>query len=104
MTGQGIAEALRDMVASVQELIGRCRAEPADDLTSAMIRARDEGGDRLHDTEMTTMIVTLVVAGHETTAHLIGNGTVLLTHPGSSSPLREDPALMPRAVQELLRW
>ena len=49
--------------------------------------------------------MTLVLAGHETTAHLIGNGTAaLLTHPGQLALLRSDPGLMPRAVHELMRW
>ncbi|MDH2424428.1 cytochrome P450 [Sphaerisporangium sp. TRM90804] len=96
---------LRDMVAHIQELIERRRATPADDLLTGLIRAHDEDGDRLGDIEMITMVLTLVLAGHETTAHLIGNGTAaLLTHPDQLDLLRKDPALTPRAVHELMRW
>lgn len=104
-TGPVLAAAVEGMVTSTRELIERRRAEPADDLISGLIRAQDENGDRLGDTEMITMILTLVVAGHETTAHLIANGTAaLLAHPDQLALLREDPGLVPGAVHELLRW
>jgi cytochrome P450 len=100
-----LATPLRDMVAYIQELIERRRADPADDLLTGLIRTHDEDGDRLSDTELITMVFTLVIAGHETTAHLIGNGTVaLLTHPDQLALLRDDPGLMPFAVHELMRW
>ncbi|WP_182900757.1 cytochrome P450 [Microbispora sp. H10830] len=100
-----VAEPLRHMVTYIQELIARRRAEPAGDLLTGLIRAHDEDGDRLTDTEMVTMVLTLVLAGHETTAHLIGNGTTaLLTHPDQLAALRADPGLLPRAVHELMRW
>ncbi|MEU9887020.1 cytochrome P450 [Sphaerisporangium sp. NPDC051011] len=101
----GMGEALREMVAHIHELIDRRRAAPTGDLLTGLIRAHDEDGDRLSDTEMVTLVLTLVLAGHETTAHLIGNGTAaLLAHPGQLALLRSDPALMPRAVHELMRW
>ncbi|MFI6318078.1 cytochrome P450 [Nonomuraea sp. NPDC050556] len=105
MTPGAMAEPLRRMVASIQDLIERRREEPGGDLLSGLIRAHDEDGDRLTDTEMVTMVLTLVLAGHETTAHLIGNGTAaLLTHPDQLDLLRADPGLMPVAVHELMRW
>ncbi|MBP2703957.1 cytochrome P450 [Microbispora sp. RL4-1S] len=100
-----VTEPLRDMIAFVRDLIVRRRSEPADDLLTGLIRAHDEDGDRLTDTELITMVLTLVLAGHETTAHLIGNGVAaLLAHPGQLGALRADPALLPRAVHELMRW
>jgi cytochrome P450 len=97
--------ALREMVAYTHDLIDRRRAQPADDLLTDLIRAQDEGGDRLSDVEMVTMVLALVTAGHETTAHLIGNGTLaLLTHPDQLEALRRDPGLWPAAVNELMRW
>jgi cytochrome P450 len=101
----GLAAAMRDLVGYIEDLIARRRAAPAGDLLTGLIRTHDEDGDRLTDTELITMVLTLVLAGHETTAHLIGNGTAaLLTHPGQLTLLREDPSLMPRAVHELMRW
>jgi cytochrome P450 len=89
----------------VRDLIERRRARPEDDLASALIRAHDEDGDRLSDTELVWTIFALVQAGHETTVHFISNGiAALLTHPDQRTLLRTDPGLMPRAVEELLRW
>ncbi|MFI0421560.1 cytochrome P450 [Spongiactinospora sp. 9N601] len=98
-------EPLIGMVHSIENLILRRRAEPTGDLLSSLIRVHDEDGDRLSDQEMVTMVLTLVLAGHETTAHLIGNGTAaLLTHPDQLERLRAEPELMPLAVHELMRW
>lgn len=100
-----VGAAVPAMVEHVHELIGRRRAALRDDLLSALIRVQDDDGGRLSDTEMVTLVLTLVLAGHETTAHLIGNGTVaLLTHPDQRRLLDADPALLPRAVHELMRW
>ncbi|MFC4907546.1 cytochrome P450 [Actinomadura gamaensis] len=89
----------------VRGLIGRRRVRPEDDLASALIRVHDEDGARLTDSELVWTILTLVVAGYETTMHFISNGIVaLLTHPAQLARLRDDPDLMPRAVEELLRW
>jgi cytochrome P450 len=97
--------AVRDMVAHCGELIAARRAAPADDLLTGLIQAREDDGDRLSETEMVTMVLTLVLAGHETTAHLIGNGArALLTHPDQLALLRERPELWPGAVHELMRW
>jgi len=89
----------------VSGLIERRRACPEDDLASALIRVHDEDGDRLKDDELVWTIVSLVVAGYETTMHFITNGILaLLTNPDQLALLRENPDLMPRAVDELLRW
>ncbi|MYW02373.1 cytochrome P450 [Streptomyces sp. SID3343] len=93
------------MIDYCHKLIEQRREALQDDLLSELIRAHDDDGGRLSDTEMVTMIITLVLAGHETSAHLIGNGTAaLLTHPDQLALLRKDPVLMPHAVHELMRW
>ncbi|GAA1512591.1 cytochrome P450 [Sphaerisporangium rubeum] len=103
-SGQGLAEAMPGIIAGARDAVARRRAEPADDLLSDLIRAHDDDGDRLSDTEMITMIWLLVLAG-QTPHNLIGNAVAaLLTHPGRLAALRADPALMPRAVEELTRW
>ena len=105
MDRQNFPVALREMVDHIKDLIARRRAEPAGDLITAMIHAQEEDGDRLTDDEMVMMVFALVLAGHQTTAHLIGNGThALLTHPDQLDLLRRDPARWPGAVHELLRW
>ncbi|MFC7329591.1 cytochrome P450 family protein [Marinactinospora rubrisoli] len=96
---------VRAIVDYIADLIELRRAAPREDLLTGLIRTHDEDGDRLSDTEMIAMVLTLVLAGHETTAHLISNGTAaLLTHPDQAELLRSDPSLLPGAVHELMRW
>src|SRR6202012_1229058 len=80
------------------------RARPAGDLVSALIEARDSG-DSLDERELIAMLFLLLVAGHETTTNLIASGTLaLLSSPDQLGRLRADPALLPGAVEELLRF
>jgi len=105
MDPERMPPALHEMVANVQGLIEVRRSVPEDDLLTGLIRAHDEDGDRLSNDELVTFVVTLVFAGHETTAHLIGNSiAALLGHPDQLALLRERPALWPTAVHELVRW
>jgi cytochrome P450 PksS len=88
----------------VRKLIRLRRVHPQDDLTTALIQA-EEAGDRLSEDEMVAMIFLLLVAGHETTVNLIGNGMLaLLTHADQMCHLRDDLTLVPSAVEELLRF
>jgi hypothetical protein len=107
MSPELMPTAVREMVEGVRTLVDARRADPAshDDLLSGLIRVNDEHDGRLSDTELITFVLTLVIAGHETTAHLIGNGVVaLLTNPDQLSLLREHPEHWPTAVHELMRW
>jgi cytochrome P450 len=105
MDRESIPTVAREMIDNVRRLIARRRAEPADDLLTALVQVQEEDGDRLGADELITMILTLVIAGHETTAHLISNATLaLLTHPDQLALLRAEPALWPGAVHELIRW
>ncbi|NBE93710.1 cytochrome P450 [Nonomuraea sp. KC401] len=86
------------------ELIEGKRRDPGDDLISALIGVHDEDDGRLSAHELHVWCVILLLAGFETTATQLGSGTVLLlTHPGQLGRLREDPGLIPDAVEELLR-
>jgi cytochrome P450 len=99
-----IADASDHMYEYVGEMIERKRKEPADDLLSALIAA-EEQGDVLSDDELQEQVLLLYVAGHETTVNLIGNGTLaLLRSRDQLDRLRADPALMPNAIEELLRF
>ena len=86
------------------EMIAWKRANPADDLLTALIHAEDDG-DALDDEELVAQTLLLYIAGHETTVNVIAGGTLaLLRHPGQLALLREDPALVGNAVEELLRY
>ena len=86
------------------EMIAWKRANPANDLLTALIHAEDDG-DVLDDDELVAQTLLLYIAGHETTVNLIASGTVaLLRHPGQLALLRDDPALVGNAVEELLRY
>jgi pimeloyl-[acyl-carrier protein] synthase len=87
-----------------RELIAERRASPREDLLSALIAA-EEAGDKLNEEELLATCILLLVAGHETTVNLIGNGTLaLLRHPDQLQRLRERPELISSAVEELLRY
>jgi cytochrome P450 PksS len=80
------------------------RTDPRDDLVSALIQA-EEAGDTLSEDEMLAMVFLLLVAGHETTVNLIGNGMLtLLEHPEQMERLRDNPSLIQSAIEELLRF
>jgi cytochrome P450 len=80
------------------------RKNPKDDLISALVLA-EEAGDRLSEDELLAMVFLLLVAGHETTVNLIGNGTLaLLQNPDQLQKLRDDPSLIKPAIEELLRY
>ncbi|HEX7772288.1 MAG TPA: cytochrome P450 [Pyrinomonadaceae bacterium] len=80
------------------------RRDPQDDLVSALIKA-EEAGDKLNEDELLAMVFLLLIAGHETTVNLIGNGTLaLLENPDEMSKLRSEPSLVKPAVEELLRY
>lgn len=105
LTDEEFLPAFDVLVNALQDLVTLKRAEPGDDLISALIAARDDGGDRLSEDELSSMAWLLIAAGHETTVNLIGNGThALLGHPDQLAQLRADPSGIPTAVEELLRW
>jgi cytochrome P450 len=106
-SGRDMLRALPAALAFVRylrNLVERRRADPEDDLITALIRA-EEAGDRLSEDELLAMAFLLLVAGHETTVNLIASGTLaLLEHPEQTEGLRHDPSLTKMAVEELLRY
>jgi cytochrome P450 PksS len=94
------------MVRYVRRLVRdrRKRAEAGEDLIGQLVQAR-EAGDRLNERELISTIILLLIAGHETTVNLIGNGMLaLLAHREELERLQQDPALIKPAVEELLRF
>ena len=93
-----------EFVAYLTDLFAARRADPQDDLVSALLAARDES-DALTEEEVFGTVVLLIVAGHESTVGLIGNAVVnLLSHPKQLDLVRADPSLIPSAVEEVLRY
>jgi pimeloyl-[acyl-carrier protein] synthase len=87
-----------------RELIAQRRASPRGDLLSALIAA-EEAGDKLNEEELLATCILILIAGHETTVNLIGNGVLaLLRNPEELRRLRATPGLITTAVEELLRY
>jgi pimeloyl-[acyl-carrier protein] synthase len=109
--GRAAEEGARSAASAVLQLEDYFRAlyrerkrEPRDDLISALVAAHD-GSDRLTENELINTCVTILVAGHETTRNFIGNAALTLSqHPEQWRLLKEDPSLLPTAVDELLRY
>jgi cytochrome P450 len=88
----------------IRKLIASCRRTSGYDLASMLVAA-EEAGDKLSEDELLAMIFLLLLAGHETTVNLIGNGTLaLLQNPAQLEKLRNDRGLTKSAVEELLRF
>jgi cytochrome P450 len=106
-SGRDILRALPaalSFVRYLRNLVERHRADPEDDLITALIRA-EEAGDKLSEDELLAMAFLLLVAGHETTVNLVASGTLaLLEHPEQTERLRREPSLVKPAVEELLRY
>jgi hypothetical protein len=96
--------AARELEAYLREQFARHRARPGRDLLDGLLAAHD-AGDRLSDPELMAICMLLLVAGHETTTNLIGNGVLALQRQrGEWERLRREPGLAPRAVEECLRY
>ena len=99
-----VMTALTTMFGYFGKLIDLKRAQPADDLMTALIAARDQA-DRLSEDELMVMGCTLLIGGHETTANVINQSLLaLFDHPDELAKLRADSDLIPGAVEEFLRY
>jgi cytochrome P450 len=99
-----MARSLTEFADYVMRLCEERRRAPAGDLISALVHA-EERGDKLNQDELLSMIMLLVVAGHETTVNLLANGMLaLFDHPDQLALLQRDPSLVKGAVEELLRY
>jgi cytochrome P450 len=99
-----IPAALVAIVGYIRELLAAKRRQPGDDLVTALVAARDEE-DRLTDDELVSMVYLFLIAGHETTVNLIGNGMLLmLSEPDRWARVVGQPELLPGVVEEVLRY
>jgi cytochrome P450 len=95
---------LLDFFAYFQRLTAARRAHPTEDLASAIANATVDG-EPLGDVETVSYYVIIATAGHDTTSSTLAGGLhALLEHPGQLARLRADPALLPLAVEEMIRW
>jgi cytochrome P450 len=102
--GMRALEGRNALIEYFNELIPKRQGDPRDDLISAMLQA-EEAGDFLSHGELLAMLLLLLVAGHETTVNLTGNGTLaLLRHPDQFARLREEEGIERSATEEFLRY
>lgn len=95
---------LMEFAIYMQQLVAERRSQPGNDLLSGLIHA-EEGGDRLDESELFSMLSLLIVAGHETTVSLIGNTVLaLLQHPDILIELKSHSEIIPSAIEEFLRF
>jgi cytochrome P450 len=101
---QRVLKTVREMTAYFHEAIEEQRVQPREGLVSSLLAA-NVNGDKLSDEEVAASLIVTMVGGQETTMNLIGNGIVtLLRKPQVLNELRNDPSLLPSAVEELLRY
>ena len=104
LSGFTVIKTLLVDMSKANRFIERKKAQPADDILSGLIAA-EEQGDRLSQDELVAMVFLLIIAGYETTVHLINNAVVtLLTHREQWEQLRAEPELIDSAVEEILRF
>lgn len=97
-------EAMGKLHGYLSQLVEAKRTEPDDGLISGLVEVAEDG-DTLSQEELVAMAMLLLIAGHETTVNLVGNGVLaLLTHPEQRALLQERSELLASAVEEFLRW
>ena len=97
---------LAEMFTFIAAVVDERRREPGTDMISLLVNGSDaDDPDALSPVEIALFAILLLVAGNETSTNLIGNGfAALAAHPDQASRLREDPTLLPGAIEEVLRW
>jgi cytochrome P450 PksS len=97
-------QVMADFTRYMRQVFTERRQEPRNDLISRLLQA-EENGDTLREEELFSMMILLIVAGHETTVNLIGNGMLaLLQHPEQRALLQAYPSLLPAAIEEMIRY
>jgi cytochrome P450 len=104
LDGERLPGEVRKTLAAARAMIERRRAEPKDDLVTALVQAQEKNEDIVTDDELVGILFSLVTAGHQTTTYLIGNSVLALhEHPDQLARLKAEPELWPQAVRELQR-
>ena len=98
-------EAIASLALYLLPMLGDRRVRPGDDLASQLLRLGDDAGNALELDEVLATCILLLIAGHETTASLIGNGVLtLMQRPDQLQLLQREPALINPAIEEMLRF
>ena len=98
------SQSVTELIEFLRETVAERRAEPKDDLLSALVTAEDQN-DSFTEDELYSMCVLLIFAGHVTTTNLIGNGILaLLQNPSQLELLRKTPSLLESAIEEIIRY
>ncbi|UNK16378.1 cytochrome P450 [Paenibacillus sp. N3/727] len=103
-TGEEVTQHMNEFVQYLGEWFANVRENPGNDMISQLIIS-EELGDRLSEEELYGVVTLMIIAGHETTVNLIGNGVLaLLEHPEQRKLLQEQPDLIHGAIEEMLRF
>lgn len=99
-----VVQHMNEFIAYLKDWFAKVREQPGDDLISQLVIAENQG-DRLSEQELYGVVTLMIIAGHETTVNLIGNGVLaLLEHPEQRKLLQEQPELIHGAIEEMLRY
>lgn len=99
-----VVQHMNEFIAYLKGWFAKVREQPGDDMISQLVIAENQG-DRLSEQELYGVVTLMIIAGHETTVNLIGNGVLaLLEHPEQRRLLQEQPELIHGAIEEMLRY
>jgi cytochrome P450 len=99
-----VVQHMNEFIAYLKDWFAKVREQPGDDMISQLVIAENQG-DRLSEQELYGVVTLMIIAGHETTVNLIGNGVLaLLEHPQQRKLLQEQPELIHGAIEEMLRY
>lgn len=103
-TGEEVITHMHEFIAYLKDWFAKVRENPGDDMISQLVIAENEG-DRLSEQELYGVVTLMIIAGHETTVNLIGNGVLaLLEYPEQRKLLQAQPELIHGAIEEMLRY
>lgn len=101
---ENVARHMNEFIAYLKEWFAKVREQPGDDMISELVVAENQG-DRLTEEELYGVVTLMIIAGHETTVNLIGNGVLaLIEHPKQRRLLQDRPELIREAIEEMLRY
>jgi len=99
-----VVQHMNEFIAYLKDWFAKIREQPGDDMISQLVIAENQG-DRLSEQELYGVVTLMIIAGHETTVNLIGNGVLaLLEHPEQRKLLQEQPERIHGAIEEMLRY